>query len=525
MVKKITFLLMMLPILGFGQTTDLFFSEYGEGNSFNKYIEIYNGTGAAVDLSTYSIELYTNGGSTAQSTLALTGTLQNNSTYVIAHADAAVEITTLADVLNSNIVNFNGDDALVLLNNSVGIDIFGIVGNDPGTSWTVAGNTSATLDKVLYRKATVCSPTMNWTVSAGTDATDSQWEINALAFNATNLTSVIAGLGTHTANCSVGPCTVIPAPVATDVTICGGTTATLTATASETGSTLSWFDVATGGTAIGTGASFTTGILSTTTSFWVEEAITGCPESARTEIVVAISGTAPTATAGSNSPICVGSTLNLTANTVAGATYGWTGPNSFTSALQNPSITSATVAASGAYTLTITEGACVETDVVQVVVNPLPVVTISANGLALTASLAGATYKWINCADDTPITGATAQTFVATANGSYKVEVTDANGCVATSSCSAISTVGVEAKTGVDSFSLSPNPTKGKVTITTVSNETANVVIFNALGKEVSKANNIQNGSVIDFTSFNNGVYMVQISTEKGTKVQRVVKN
>ena len=41
--------------------TDLFFSEYIEGSSFNKALEIYNGTGAAVDLSTYSVELYSNG--------------------------------------------------------------------------------------------------------------------------------------------------------------------------------------------------------------------------------------------------------------------------------------------------------------------------------------------------------------------------------------------------------------------------------------------------------------------------------
>lgn len=235
-----------------------------------------------------------------------------------------------------------------------------------------------------------------------------------------------------------------------------------------------------------------------------------------------------TASAGSNSPICAGSTLNLTANTVAGATYEWTGPNSFTSSIQNPSIPSATAVASGTYTLTITEGTCVETAVVQVVVNPLPVVTISANGLALTASsLAGATYQWINCADDTPVTGATAasQTFVATANGSYKVEVTDANGCVATSSCSAISTVGVEAKTGVDSFSLSPNPTKGKITITASGNESANVVIFNALGKEITRSNNVQNGTQLDLSAVQNGVYMVQISTDKGTKVLRIVKN
>ena len=45
--------------------TDLIISEYIEGSSFNKAIEIYNGTGAAIDLSEYSLELYSNGAATA----------------------------------------------------------------------------------------------------------------------------------------------------------------------------------------------------------------------------------------------------------------------------------------------------------------------------------------------------------------------------------------------------------------------------------------------------------------------------
>ena len=49
--------------------TDLIISEYIEGSSFNKAIEIYNGTGAAIDLSEYSLELYSNGAATAESNI------------------------------------------------------------------------------------------------------------------------------------------------------------------------------------------------------------------------------------------------------------------------------------------------------------------------------------------------------------------------------------------------------------------------------------------------------------------------
>jgi hypothetical protein len=68
-------------------------------------------------------------------------------------------------------------------------------------------------------------------------------------------------------------------------------------------------------------------------------------------------GTAAPA-ASSDSPICAGQALHLAASTVAGATYAWTGPNGFTSSAQNPAVPSATAAASGIYSVTVTVGGC-----------------------------------------------------------------------------------------------------------------------------------------------------------------------
>jgi hypothetical protein len=70
----------------------------------------------------------------------------------------------------------------------------------------------------------------------------------------------------------------------------------------------------------------------------------------------------PTApTAGSNSPVNVGGSINLTASTVSGATYAWTGPNGFTSTQQNPTITGATLPMAGTYTVTATVNGCTST--------------------------------------------------------------------------------------------------------------------------------------------------------------------
>jgi gliding motility-associated-like protein len=86
---------------------------------------------------------------------------------------------------------------------------------------------------------------------------------------------------------------------------------------------------------------------------------------------VTVTGAAPlaTPTAGSNGPICSGTTLNLTAANVAGATYSWVGPNGFTANTQNPSITNVPLAASGTYTVTATAGGCTSTSTVNVTIN------------------------------------------------------------------------------------------------------------------------------------------------------------
>lgn len=125
----------------------VFISEYLEGTGFNKAIEIYNGTGAPVDLSTYYINVYFNGSSTPGGTspINLTGTLAPGETYVIVSNNANVDpaLQALADQF-SNGINFNGDDAVVLMNGSDTLDIFGNIGCQPlGGQWTDLGNGTA----------------------------------------------------------------------------------------------------------------------------------------------------------------------------------------------------------------------------------------------------------------------------------------------------------------------------------------------------------------------------------------------
>ncbi len=135
--------------------TDLFFSEYIEGGSNNKALEIFNGTGAPVDLSDYKVVLYSYGGSTPGNSLIMSGILDDGEVYLIGNSDAIAAILALSDV-TSNVTWYNGDDAVTLekISTASYVDIIGMVGQDPGSAWTAAGGYS-TVNKTLVRKPTV----------------------------------------------------------------------------------------------------------------------------------------------------------------------------------------------------------------------------------------------------------------------------------------------------------------------------------------------------------------------------------
>lgn len=127
---------------------NLFISEYVEGSSFNKAIEIYNGTGEAVNLANYTLELYSNGASSPSQSLTLSGVLDHGDVLVLAHASASEAILNVADVTNSAVINFNGDDALALKSNGSLLDVIGTIGD----------RTNFGTDKTLVRNSSVTSP-------------------------------------------------------------------------------------------------------------------------------------------------------------------------------------------------------------------------------------------------------------------------------------------------------------------------------------------------------------------------------
>jgi len=129
-----------------------------------------------------------------------------------------------------------------------------------------------------------------------------------------------------------------------------------------------------------TGINYQPGTL-TQTTYYHQVQTDGGIQGTRTTNKVTITVTPDfTATASNNGPICVGTTLHLTGGPSGMASYAWTGPNGFTSNLQNPSIVNAGTAAAGPYSLVVTNGTCVSTAPATIVeIKPLPVPSISGD--------------------------------------------------------------------------------------------------------------------------------------------------
>lgn len=172
------------------QTTDLLISEYVEGSGSDKALEIFNGTGAQIDLSDYQLELYSNG-STSGTAIPLTGMLSDSDIYVIANSSASFSSESYVDDA-TGAISHNGDDAYILrhIGSNAVVDSFGRVGEDPGEEWPAPSG--GTRDNTLRRLSTVCSGD---TDQFDTFDGNSEWE--GLGNN------VFDGLGSHSADCLI----------------------------------------------------------------------------------------------------------------------------------------------------------------------------------------------------------------------------------------------------------------------------------------------------------------------------------
>ena len=171
--------------------TNLFFSEWAEGSSNNKYFEVYNPTSDTVDLSLYAYPNVSNDPTTVGvyeywNDFDAGAVILPYDVYVVAHGSADASILAEADETFTYLSN--GDDGFALVYGAepsspsdpttggyTVLDWYGDWNGDPGAGWDVAGVTSATKDHTLVRKCDVTSGNTDWTASAGTDSLNSEW--------------------------------------------------------------------------------------------------------------------------------------------------------------------------------------------------------------------------------------------------------------------------------------------------------------------------------------------------------------
>jgi len=318
-----------------------------------------------------------------------------------------------------------------------------VVNTAPATPTAGSNSPVCVGSTILLTSNTVAGATYSWTgPSAFTSALEDPTRPSATAGMAGtySLTVTVGGCTSAIATTTVVVNTAPATPTAgSNSPVCAGSTILLTSN-TVAGATYSW---------TGPGA-FTsaledptrpsaTAVMAGTYSLTVT--VGGCTSAIATTTVV-VNAAPATPTAGSNSPVCVGSTILLTSNTVAGATYSWTGPSAFTSALEDPTRPSATAVMAGTYSLTVTVGGCTSAvATTTVVVNTAPATpTVGSSSpdcvgstISLTSNtIAGATYSWTGPAAFTSsLEDPTRPSATLAMAGTYSLTVT-VGGCTST---------------------------------------------------------------------------------------------
>lgn len=378
-------------------------------NSCTTYSFTNTGT-AAPAIQTYS---FVGPGAPASFTTTSTNTVVNfspSSTYTVYHT---VVNSASCTATNSMVIN---------------------VPAGPSAAFTTPTYTQCLLGNSFTFNATsaVGTHTYAFNPTAGAPATGNTNPYGPVSFTAPGTFTV-----THTitnAGCTSSTSSVVvinPQPTVTAANngpMCVGGNIALSATASA-GATFNWSGPG-GYTSAVQNPTITGVTLATAGVYNVTITLAGCTGTANTNVVISTASVAPTNTG----PYCPGQTIQL--NTGAATSYTWSGPNAFTSNLQNPTIPSATAVNGGTYSLTISNAGCTASGTTAVVINA-PITPTASNtgpycaGATIQLNTGAAnTYTWTGPNSFTSnLQNPTIATSSVANAGTYTVIVTNASGC------------------------------------------------------------------------------------------------
>lgn len=349
------------------------------------------------------------------------------------------------------------------------------VSNAPNAPNATA-NSPICAGQTLNLNSTTTGVTYNWTGPNGFSSTAQNPTIPSAGTNASGTYSLVVSVGSCSSPVTTVAVTVNAVPNAPIVSangpICAGQTINLGTTA--TGVTYNWtgpnsFSSNNQNPTIPSAGTAASGTYSLTVS-------NGNCTSTTSTVAVVVNSVPNAPQVSAASPLCSGQTLNLT-TTATGVTYNWTGPNSFSSSSQNPSIPSVGTNASGTYSLTVSNGNCTSTtSTVAVVVNQTPATpSASANSpicegqaLNLSTTATGVTYNWtgpnsFSSSNQNPGIGAAGTN----ASGTYSLTVS-ANGCNSAQTTVSVVVNPVPTAVNTTTVSASCGQSNGSLTINSV---------------------------------------------------------
>ncbi|MFC2110944.1 lamin tail domain-containing protein [Bacteroidota bacterium] len=476
---------------------ELMFSEYIEGSSNNKAIELYNSTMDTLNLDNYRIGQAVNGGGWQYYHTFPVGTMLNpGATWVMVtnQTSATYYDTANADEVLAypSVVHHNGDDARSVEKTMDGgltwtiIDIIGDPDNDPGSSWPIAGVSGGTANHTLIRKASVYGPNTDWAAVQGTDSISSEYLVYPQNY--------FTNLGQHTA---------MAAPVYTYLWSNSGTTAAIT-------------------------------VNPTTTTTYTVTVSDGNNCSVVDTVVVTVNP-APVVNLGNDANVCGSESLVLDAG--AGYVYFW----SDSSTTQTITVDS-TGFGLGAQTfwvmVTDTNSGCYSTDTIELTfvagisvslgTDQTIYISKAPNSATLDAGAGFASYLWSNSAitQTIQVIGSVAGAGTHT----YTVTVTDANACEATDDVDVevIDDTGINDLDNDNAVTIFPNPTKGmfKISFNGIIGD-IDMEIIDAAGRVINseKLIGVNDGYVkeIDATNLADGIYYVKLMNNETIKLVKLV--
>lgn len=377
---------------------------------------------------------------------------------------------------------------------------------------TVTANTTAT---------TVCAG--GQVTLTGGGATSYTWDngvANGVAFTPTATTTYTV-TGTDGNNCqNTAQVTVTVASAitvtanATSTSVCAGNQVTL----SGTGATSYTWD-----NGVTNGVAFTP---TATTTYSVTGTSGSCTD--MDQITIAVN---PLPVANFTAPsICLNTPTQFNdLSTISnGNIVNWQwdfGDGAGTSTAQNPSYLYAT-ANTYNVSLTITSNnGCINTIVIPITVTSVDATT-TTNGVVISANNSNATYQWVDCNNNnSPISGATNQTFSPTVTGDYAIIVTE-NGCSETSACENIVITSISELNNGNKITLHPNPFNDVLTISSANSLSGTTVKIIAITGQTLTEKTIISGNTytFDLKNYAIGLYFVELNQNGNLTTLKVIK-